>query len=223
MSVLDVNSITKSFGKNVVLKDIEFNNQTNQILGIFGRNGCGKSTLLKILFGSLGANSYSIAIDKKTYHPNENIGMPQIAYLPQDNFLPQNIKVRNVIPMYFGDEEDMDRLFYDPTIAKFEGQLVRNLSMGQKRYLEVMMISRLPQNFIMLDEPFSMIEPIFQEAIKELLVSIKTTKGIILTDHYYFDVMDVTDKNLLIKEGKSIVVQNENDLASLGYLSKVRQ
>ncbi len=220
MSRLLINSVTKGFNNRPVLTDIKFKIETGEILGLFGRNGTGKSTLLKILFGTLKADSIDVLIDSNKYSPQKNILSQTIAYLPQDDFLPYDIKVRNVIPIYFQDGDIQNKIFYDPRIATLANQRVGTLSHGERRYLEILMISRLPQRFILLDEPFSMIEPLYQDAIKELLVSIKKDKGIILTDHYYFDVLQITDKNILIKDGKTIEVRNKKDLAENGYISE---
>ena len=70
----------------------------------------------------------------------------------------------------------------------------------------------------MLDEPFSMVEPLYQDSIKELLTELKKEKGIIITDHYYPNVLDVSDRKMIIKDGKAIEIENEIDLIENGYL-----
>ena len=70
----------------------------------------------------------------------------------------------------------------------------------------------------MLDEPFSMVEPLYQDSIKELLTELKKEKGIIITDHYYRNVLDVSDRKMIIKDGKAIEIENEIDLIENGYL-----
>jgi ABC-type multidrug transport system ATPase subunit len=220
MDKLTINKVLKSFGHNHVLIDIEFECQIGEIVGLFGRNGSGKSTLLKILFGTIRADALDVKIDSKSFDPTKNIGNRVIAYLAQESFLPKDLKVRSIIPIYYQDGEQQNRIFYDPRIAKIENQLVGTLSYGELRYFEILLISRLPHSYLLLDEPFSMIEPLYQDAIKDLLVSIKKDKGIILTDHYYFDVLQITDKNILIKDGKTIEVENKQDLVENGYISK---
>jgi ABC-type multidrug transport system ATPase subunit len=219
MDKLIINTVVKAFGSNHVLSDIEFECQIGEIIGLFGRNGCGKSILLKILFGTLKADAIDVKINSKSFDPTKNICNRVIAYLAQDSFLPKDLKVRSVISIYYQDGEQQNRIFYDPRIAKIENQIVSTLSYGELRYLEILLISRLPHSFLLLDEPFSMIEPLYQDAIKDLLVSIKKDKGVILTDHYYFDVLQITDKNILIKDGKTIEVENKQDLAENGYIS----
>lgn len=220
MRKLVVNSVTKAFSNRPILTDIQLRVATGEILGLFGRNGSGKSTLLKILFGTLKADSSDLLLDSKSFDPLQNIQSKTIAYLPQDNFLPQDMKVWDVIPLYFRDGEIQNRIFYDPRIAVIASQKVGTLSYGERRYLEILMVSRLPHPFIFMDEPFSMIEPLYKDAIKQLLVSIKHDKAIVLTDHYYSDVMQITDRNIVINDGKTIEVHSRKELAENGYISE---
>ncbi|MEI8048548.1 MAG: ATP-binding cassette domain-containing protein [Bacteroidota bacterium] len=218
MSELIINKISKKFNERIVLSNISLRIKTGDILGIFGRNGCGKSTLLKILFGVLTADDQEILLNNECFNPASNIQLMNISYLPQDSFLPDNLTVREVIPLYYQDGEAQNKIFYDPRIAKIERQRIGSLSLGERRYFEILLISRLPHKFLMLDEPFSMVEPLFQDSIKELLTELKKEKGIIITDHYYRNVLDVSDRKMIIKDGKAIEIENESDLIENGYL-----
>lgn len=215
---LAANKISHAFGKNPVLDDVSLECELGAITSIFGRNGTGKSTLLKILFGVLKSPGFKLNINGRTYSPKEIIPKKLIAYLPQHNFLPRNSKVRDVIPLYFEDNEDQNRVFYAPNMASFHNKLIKTLSMGERRYLELLMIINLPHPFVLLDEPFSMVEPRYIEIIKEVILQAKETKGIIISDHYYKDVFSISDNHLLLKEGKLITVQNIDDLKYEGYL-----
>lgn len=220
MSKLAINSVTKSFGANTVLRSIDFECQIGEIVGLLGRNGSGKSTLLKILFGTLKADTIDVQLNSIPFDPKKNICNRDIAYLSQDNFLPKDLKVRNLIPIYYQDGEKQNKIFYDPRIAKIENRMIGTLSYGELRYLEVLLVLRLPQRFILLDEPFSMIEPLYQDAIKDLLLILKQNKGIILTDHYYYDVLQITDRNILIKNGQTYPISNKSELVDYGYLPR---
>jgi ABC-type lipopolysaccharide export system ATPase subunit len=222
MSELIINKISKKFQNRIVLSDISIRIKTGEILGIFGRNGCGKSTLLKILFGVLPSDDHEILLDNECFNPASNIKLMNISYLPQDSFLPDNLTVRDVIPLYYKDGDAQNRIFYDPRIAKIERQRIGSLSLGERRYFEILLISRLPHKFLMLDEPFSMVEPLYQDSIKELLIELKKEKGIIITDHYYRNVLAVSDRKMIIKNGKAIEIENEIDLIENGYLLESR-
>ncbi|MBQ4819975.1 ATP-binding cassette domain-containing protein [Aquimarina sp. MMG016] len=218
MNSLYIKNLNKSFGKNIVLNDISIQCHTGEILGIFGKNGTGKSTLLKCIFGTLKANSAEILINKTRISPKKVITDGSIGYLPQDSFLPKEKTVRNIIPLLFPDGDDQDRIFYSEGIYKIETRKVGKLSLGELRYLEVLILAHLNHQFLMLDEPFSMIQPMYKDLIKNLLLSLKDKKGIIVTDHYYRDVLEVTDRNILIKEGKTHEIHNIQDLKDKGYL-----
>lgn len=222
MSELIVNKLSKKFKKRIILSDISLRIKTGEILGIFGRNGCGKSTLLKILFGTLRSDDENILIDNECFNSSRNIELMNISYLPQDSFLPKDLKVRDVIPIYYKDGDAQDKIFYDPRIAKFERQKIETLSLGERRYFEILLISRLPHQFLLLDEPFSMVEPLYQDSIKELLFQLKKEKGILITDHYYRNVFEVSDRKMFIKDGKAIEIENEIDLIKNGYLPESR-
>lgn len=207
----------------MILSDISLRIKTGEILGIFGRNGCGKSTLLKILFGTLSSDYENILIDNECFNTSRNIESMTISYLPQDSFLPKDLKVRDVIPIFYKDGNVQNKIFYDRRIAKFEKQRVGTLSLGERRYFEILLISRLPHQFLLLDEPFSMVEPLYQDSIKELLIGLKKEKGILITDHYYRNVLEVSDRKMIMKDGKLIELNNEIDLIENGYLPESRK
>ncbi|MGS2739772.1 ATP-binding cassette domain-containing protein [Sinomicrobium sp. M5D2P17] len=220
VNTLQIDMLSKSFGKKQILSDIGFTCSTGEIIGVFGRNGAGKSTLLKIIYGTLKADRICIKVNSNSVKARNIIPSKKIAYLPQNTFLPKELKVRDIIPFFFPEGEQQDRLFYSPLVVRFENLRVGKLSLGQLRYLEVLLIANLKHPFVMLDEPFSMIEPIYKDAIKEMLVALKQTKGIILTDHYYKDVLQVSNRNFLLKEGKKIEVNDIHDLAGNEYLKR---
>ena len=220
MAIFKLHSASINFGNREILKEVSFSLETGGILGVFGRNGCGKSTLLKMIFGTLSKGSIDISIDGEKFSPSKNILRKQIAYLPQDSFLPRNIKVYDLIPMYFSEAKKQDKIFYDPYVAGDASKKVGELSIGQVRYLEVILLANTEHPFMMLDEPFSMIEPIYKERIKKTLEGLKAEKGIIVTDHYYKDVLDISTQNLLIKDAKSHPIKDVEGLRKQGYLSK---
>jgi ABC-type multidrug transport system ATPase subunit len=219
MDLLKVTNLNKSYGKKAILKNINLDCKVGEIIGIFGRNGTGKSTLLKLIFGTVKADSILIKINSDVISQKDVIKSKRIGYLPQDSFLPKERKVREIIPLFFPNGDDQDKIFYSPQVSSFEKLKVGKLSLGQLRYLELLIIGNLNHQFLMLDEPFSMIEPIYKDVIKGLLLEIKKSKGIILTDHYYNDVLEITDKNFVIKDAKKIEIKDKNDLVRYEYLN----
>ena len=95
------------------------------------------------------------------------------------------------------------------------------MSLGELRYLELLIVGNLNHSFLLLDEPFSMIEPLYKDVIKDLLLQLKQTKGIILTDHYYRDVLQVTNRNFVIKNGEKFEILTKADFVKYDYLKSV--
>lgn len=219
MTELKIVQVEKSFGAKTVLKDINFECQEGEIFGIFGRNGSGKSTLLKIIFGSLQFDKFNAQLNNTKYIPNLNIEKQQIAYLPQHNILPLNMKVRNIVSMFYPESDKQDIILYDTKIASYDNHRFGQLSGGDRRYFEIMLISQLPHSVMIFDEPFSMIDPIERTLISQLLMTLKQNKIIIITDHYYRDVLAIADQYLLIKNGKSQNVNSVDDLILGEYLN----
>ncbi len=176
MDLLKVTDLNKSYGKKVILKNINLDCKVGEIIGIFGRNGTGKSTLLKLIFGTVKADSILIKINSEIISQKGIIPSKKIGYLPQDTFLPKERKVREIIPLFFPNGDNQDKIFYSPQVSSFEKIKIGKLSLGQLRYLELLIIGNLNHQFLMLDEPFSMIEPIYKDVIKGLLLELKKQK-----------------------------------------------
>lgn len=220
MERLQLYSASKSFGKKKVVKDVSFSLKKGELLGLFGRNGSGKSTLLKMLFGTLKADEVSFSINDNPVQPSEVIPKQLISYLPQHPFLSKQMKVRDVIPLFHISEATQDAIFYDPHIATLTHKQTGALSLGELKYFEVVLLSHLPHPFLLMDEPFSMLEPLHKEKLKQFLLNLKQHKGIVVTDHYYQDVLEVSDKNIVLKDGIAHTIENEEDLRKLEYLKK---
>ena len=217
-SLLEVDSIRKSFGDKQVLTDIALKCQPGDIIGLLGRNGTGKSTLLKIVFGTLFTDYKFIRIN------DEVIAQPfksknKIAYLPQDNFLPKNITVTKVVEIYSADF-DQKKFLEDEVLSKVTGTKIGSLSGGESRYLEVKLLLNLDSIFVLLDEPFNGISPLHIELIKNMIRDKSLKKGIILTDHDYRNVLDVANKYYLLFDGGLKPVKTKQDLIDWGYVSE---
>ena len=228
MNKLEVQEVRKTFGRKNILNEIKFSCSTGEIIGIFGRNGSGKSTLLKILFGTQKADRLRFEVNKNKFDRAHNrwgssiiIKNQLIGYVPQFSFLPPSLKVWDVIPLYFPNGSDQDKIFNSPRLNNVADQKIGTLSIGERRYLELLLVGNLDHPFLLLDEPFSMVEPLYKEVIHDFLLELKSKKGIILTDHYYHDVWKIADRKMVLKDGSLTFVKELNDLVSMGYLRSV--
>ena len=216
-NILEIDSVTKRYGERPILSDIYLKCERGDIIGLFGRNGTGKSTLLKIVFGTEQANSKFIQVNGKRLS-SQSDAFREISYLSQDSFLPHHITVSQVIKLTL-NRRDINEFATDSIINPFLNNQVNSLSGGELRYLEIKLLLSLPSKFILLDEPFNGLSPILAEVIIEMIKQYSKSKGIILTDHDYHNVMDVANKYYLLNDGCLKAINDKEDLINWGYLN----
>lgn len=213
MKELHVDSVVKYFHTTKILSDVYLSCLPGQITGILGRNGSGKSTLLKIIFGSMAADHAYVRIDGKVYI-NRSDRPSKIAYLYQDSFIPGHLKVRTVLSLMA-----LDHLAEHPTIKPILNTTFAEVSGGEVRYLEILFTLNRPAPYIILDEPFNGLSPILKDEVKEIIRSAaRKGKGIILTDHDYRNVLDISTRMYMMRAGSLKPFDDPEELRPLGYL-----
>ncbi|MEE9348651.1 MAG: ATP-binding cassette domain-containing protein [Flavobacteriaceae bacterium] len=218
MNVLELHNVSKSYGKKRILYAVNLSCKTGDIIGMFGNNGSGKSTFLKIVFGLVKSSNSKLFVNAIPIL--NSIESLKIAYLPQHNFFSKKLKVFQIIDLFFSDAiKQLEIVRNDTLISTLLNKKIVELSLGELKYLEVFIICYLPHPFLLLDEPFSMIDPLQKERIKALILKSSKTKGIIITDHYYEDVLQISTRNILIKNSEIIKIEDSNDLKKEAYLS----
>ncbi len=218
MSILHIDSITKSFGEKIILRDIYLSFETGKIVGLLGRNGMGKSTLLKIIFGTEKGDSQFIRIDDKVLQ-NQIDRKGKIAYLPQHFFLPKGIKIRNLIPL-FCNEENSEKLFELNMIKPFLNETSRNLSGGEKKIVEALLIIYSDSKFVLLDEPFNGLSPKITAEMQKIIKEQSAQKGIIISDHRYQEVLDISNEIYLLTDAYLKQIKDLKELQRYNYLPK---
>jgi ABC-type cobalamin/Fe3+-siderophores transport system ATPase subunit len=176
MSILKADSIQLAFGDRTILQDIFISCAQGEVVGLLGRNGCGKSSLLKIIFGTLQPSYQYIGIDDE---PVKKGYLSNIGYLPQHNYLPRGIAIRKLGTMLvdkkYWNEFANTKIYNDQQHKRTE-----QLSGGELRQLEMLMILYGKADFILLDEPFTHVTPIRQIILKPLSKKFQTQKALSL-------------------------------------------
>jgi ABC-type lipopolysaccharide export system ATPase subunit len=215
-NILEADSIKKDFGDKQILTDIYLKCQTGDIIGLLGRNGTGKSTLLKIVYGTLYADYKHISINNTLL--NQPFKMKgAISFLNQDNFLPKHLTANKIVQLFDHHLDNKD-FFEDSVLSKVSNTKVKNLSGGELRYLEIKIILNLDSKFVFLDEPFNGVAPIHIDIVKELIKAQSKTKGIILTDHDYTNVLDVANKYMILFDGGLKILKTKQEFIDWGYI-----
>jgi len=213
---LEIDNIELSFNNRKILYGVYFKAETGEITGILGRNGCGKTSLLRILFGSLNPKYGNIRIDG--IHQNRKLYLTDYAaYLPQHQLLPDNLKLAEAFRFFNVDWQKFITAF--ASFGIYEKTYVEKLSSGELRLAETYLILNSDKPIILLDEPFSFIAPIYVEKIKAILQLKKQKSSIVITDHFYRDILDVSDTIFFLKDGYSKLISSKQDLKDEGYLN----
>ncbi len=215
---LEIDSVIKSYEGEQILTDIYLKCQTGDIIGILGRNGTGKSTLLKILFGTLPADRKSIQINGRFVNEPYKC-TNEIGYLPQHPFLPRHLRVSRIIELYI-KKNNSETFVTDSVLTNLMQNKISQLSGGELRYLEIKLLLYLPCKFVLLDEPFNGVAPVVVTEIKKLIKEASKTKGIILTDHDYKNVLEVANQFRVIYDGGIKEIKDKQELVRWGYIRK---
>jgi len=216
--LLEIDSVQKSFDNKNILSDVYLKCETNDIIGLLGRNGSGKSTLLKIIFGIESADFKFVRIDGCVKTKTKDL-FAEISYLPQDNCIPNVFTVKKAIELsVFKDR--IPEFYADELMATMLDKKVAHLSGGELRYLEIKIILYNSSKFVLLDEPYNGLSPLMVEKVNELIVANSKTKGIIISDHNYENVIKVSNELILLKEGKAHHLLCKEELIEKGYLKE---
>ncbi|MBL0884649.1 MAG: ATP-binding cassette domain-containing protein [Chitinophagaceae bacterium] len=213
--VVESDGLQVAVKERKLLSDVCLKCERGEIIGLLGRNGQGKSCLMNIIYGSLACEK-SVRFDQVSI--KEPYKKPTlIRYLPQFHYLPNSSCLQRV----FKDFE-LEYDFFIQVFPEFKGKqkvAIGRLSGGQKRLVEIYVIMKSRSLFVMLDEPFTMLNPLQIEKVKSLLIEEKSSKGILVTDHLYRHILDLSDSIYILSNGRTHLTKNSIDLERMGYVN----
>ncbi|MFC2157252.1 LPS export ABC transporter ATP-binding protein [Acidobacteriota bacterium] len=230
MSKLIAKDLKKSYGRRMVVKGISVYCEPGEILGLLGRNGAGKTTTFQMIVGLVKSDSGSIHlgdldITRTSTHEKAIHG---ITYLPQENSVFLKTSVERNIGMIlenlkYSKKEKIQRtseLLDELGLTSLANQSAHSLSGGERRRLEICRSLALNPKFLLLDEPFTGIDPITIKELQKILTSLKHRGiGIIISDHNVRDTLKITDRAYIIDEG-SILIEGLPEVIAADSLTK---
>lgn len=211
--ILRVEDITKSFDGNTVVNDVSFSVNRGEIVGLLGRNGAGKTTSFKITIGMLKPDRGEVFLsgENVTRLPMYKRARNGLGYLPQRESLISSLSVRKNIravvdrlPLSGQErEERISSLLEEFELEYLEHQRASTLSGGESRRIEICRALATDPDVLLLDEPFSGVDPIAVKDLQDLVSSLRERDiGILLTDHNVRETLQVTDRSYIIDEGR---------------------
>ncbi|MGQ9617408.1 MAG: LPS export ABC transporter ATP-binding protein [Candidatus Aminicenantia bacterium] len=210
--ILSASNLSKSFGKRRVLNNVSIEVKTGEIVGLLGPNGAGKTTTFSILLGLFPPDEGKVELDGEdiTYTPMYRRAHKGIGFLPQEPSIFRGLTVEENLfavleSIKIPYSEKKRKLGYFLKIFSIEH--LRNvkgylLSGGERRRAEVARALILEPKFLLLDEPFTGIDPISVSDFQKIILSLKEKGiGILITDHNVRETLKITDKAYIIKDG----------------------
>lgn len=223
-SVLEVVGLRKLYGPKVAVAGVGFSMRTGEIVGLLGPNGAGKTTVFYMLAGFLHPTAGSILldgvpIDRLSMYRRARLG---ISYLPQEASIFRKLTVEeNILAVLEARggmtparrRERASELMAEFGIERIARQPGYTLSGGERRRTEIARALALEPKFLLLDEPFTGIDPIAIHEIKNIVAKLAQSGiGILLTDHNVRDALEITDRSYIIHLGQIIVSGDRNSI-----------
>lgn len=222
---INANNLVKIYDNRTVVNDISVEVNSGEVVGLLGPNGAGKTTTFYMIVGLVKAESGKIFLDDKDLtnepvHVRANLG---IGYLPQETSIFRRLTVEENIKLVLEmnnkldnkqKREKLEELLNDFGIEKLRNVSSVKLSGGERRRVEIARALAASPRFILLDEPFTGIDPIaileIQEHIRKLT---ERNIGVLITDHNPKATLSITDRVYIIFDGQIMITGNSKDVA----------
>ena len=236
MSSLYANDLRKSYNKRLVVSNVSIQVNTGEVVGLLGPNGAGKTTSFYMIVGLIKPDSGEVRIDSAviTQLPVYARARAGIGYLPQEASVFRNLTVRENIDLVWQENKRKkseikaltDNLLEQFKITHIADTKGYSLSGGERRRVEIARALTMKPKFILLDEPFSGIDPIAVADIQSMIHDLKAQDyGVLITDHNVRETLSITDRTYLIHDGGIFLSGTpsevaENELARKFYLGE---
>jgi lipopolysaccharide export system ATP-binding protein len=223
--LLEVKELVKRYNGRAVVDRLSFHVRRGEIVGLLGRNGAGKTTTFRMTVGMIDADHGTVTFDEQVVtglamYKRAQLGM---GYLSQEPSVFQRLSVQDNLLAILETMRSLNRrqrlekaghLMEQFGLGDHRDQLARTLSGGERRKLEIARALVTEPKLIMLDEPFSGVDPKAVEDLQEEILRLKRERGIaiLLTDHNVRETLRVTDRSYIIHDGHKLAEGSPRDI-----------
>ena len=209
---LEASELSKIYGKKQVVKNVCLHAEGGEIVGLLGPNGAGKTTTFSMVTGFVSPTSGSITLDGEdfTKFPAYQRARRGLVYLPQESSIFKKLSVEDniravveTLGLNRTEQEDLiEERLSELRLTSLAKQKAYTLSGGERRRLEITRALVLKPKFLLLDEPFSGVDPISVSEVTTIITELKAKgMGIFLTDHNVRETLRAVDRAYLLYEG----------------------
>jgi lipopolysaccharide export system ATP-binding protein len=222
---LEAKGLSKWFRRRHVVRNVDVELKSGEIVGLLGPNGAGKTTIFSMIVGLVKPTAGCVLLNgiDITIYPMHQRARAGLGYLPQEPSVFQKLTVEEnltavleVMGMRHAPrQEKAVSVLHEFGLDHVSGQRAYTLSGGERRRLEIARAMLMEPRYLLLDEPFSGIDPIIVGELQRLLLKIsRGGLGILVTDHNVQETLRVTDRAYLIYEGQVLHTGTPEQLAA---------
>lgn len=232
-TVLSMRHLGKRYGQRWVVKDVSFEIEQGQVVGILGPNGAGKTTSFYMVIGLVPMDKGQVIlgnqdISKNAMHERATKG---IGYLPQEASIFRKLTVEQNIMAILQTRKDLtqaeqyqqlEKLMADFHLEHVRHSLGMSVSGGERRRCEIARCLASNPKFILLDEPFAGVDPISVNDIMQVIETLRERGiGVLITDHNVRETLSICQKAYIVSEGKVIAEGNKDEILFNELVRKV--
>ena len=217
-------NLKKVYGNREVVKGISINIKRGEVVGLLGPNGAGKTTTFYMITGMVRPNEGRVELNGNdiTTLPMYKRARKGVGYLSQEPSVFTKLSVEDnlrlvleMTSMNASEQSDrLEKLLEDFSINHIRKSKAYTLSGGERRRTEIARSLVMNPEFILLDEPFSGIDPIAVEDIQKIIFKLKSKNiGVLITDHNVRETLTITDRSYLLFEGNILKSGTPRELA----------
>jgi lipopolysaccharide export system ATP-binding protein len=221
---LKAREVCKAYKGRTVVSSVDIDVHMGEIVGLLGPNGAGKTTTFYMIVGLIKPDSGRVMIDEKdiTSLPMYRRARIGVGYLPQEASVFRNLSVQENIELVLQElgrpkkeiEKMVEHILDELGLTDLADVPGYALSGGERRRVEIARCLSIMPDFVLLDEPFSGIDPIAVYDIQQIILSLRAKGyGILLTDHNVRDTLAITDRTYLIHQGEIIIEGPPDEVA----------
>lgn len=220
---LEIKNISKSYNSRKVVNDVSLHIQQQEIVGLLGPNGAGKTTTFHMITGFIKpeAGKIFLGLEDITEKPVYQRARLGIGYLAQEPSVFRKLTVRenllaileflNVTKTQMSSTADF--FLKKLAVDHLANHKTSSLSGGERRRVELARALVTNPKFLLLDEPFTGIDPIIRSEIQDIIVQLKQEGlGIFITDHNVRETLEITDRTYIIYDGKILIHGSPHEL-----------
>jgi lipopolysaccharide export system ATP-binding protein len=223
MHLLEARGLVKTYHQRRVVDEVDLEVKRGEIVGLLGPNGAGKTTTFYMIVGVIPPEKGKVIFDntditRMPIHRRSHCG---IGYLAQESSVFRRLTVREnimavleTLPISIRERKKrLNHLLEELKISHLATHKAYTLSGGERRRLEITRALVTNPSFILLDEPFSGIDPIVVADAQEIIKELKNKGlGVLLTDHNVRETLSITDRAYLIASGRILISGSASDL-----------